>query len=129
MNELLSASSEDGFVETMEKQSNEDREHMEKAVERAHAQPSIQQVLTGNGCDRRDLEALYRRTEIQALPPELREVALCNPGLLDFFLKNSTVATEQREYRRSVKDTNIHLLLGIWVMQYPAADRPPSNPA
>jgi len=113
------------LFETMEKQAQEESKHKEQAVRRAMAKQSIQRVLTGNACAQRDLEALYDRTEIRMLPPDMRELALRNPSLLEFFLRNSTASTEQGDYMRNVRDKSTHIMLTLWVSHDPAASRPP----
>lgn len=113
------------LFETMEKQAQEESEQKEQAVKIAMGEQSIQRVLRDNACTRRDLEALYDRTEINMLPPGMRELALRNPSLLEFFLRNSTPLAEDGEYRRNVSNKDTHILLALWVSHDPTANAPP----
>ena len=127
MDGLRNASQAIDPFDVMETQASSDRKHMEATVGRAVAQPPIQKVLAEHACARRDLEALYRRVEVQMIPPELREIALGNPALLGFFLDNSGPSTVDGEYRREVIDLNTHMVLSLWVSHDPAAAMPPQD--
>jgi len=127
MGELLAAAEEGNFLEAAEQHQSADREHMKQAIAGALAQPSIKKTLTDRGCDQRDLAAFYRRVEVMALPPQLREVALQNPGVVGFFLDNSTPSTTQSDYLRNVASLDVAMVLGLWLADDPASLTPPSE--
>jgi hypothetical protein len=106
----------------------DDEKHKGLVVDRAMAEPEIQQILSDKGAKRRDLEAMYNRSEMRQIPPKLREAAFQNPNIVKFFLSSTTDAehTQNFGYQRAFYGPDGHLVFSLWLQYGPDQPRPPS---
>jgi hypothetical protein len=112
-------------LEQAQKERQEESRHMAAVVRRSRSQSAIQEVLARHGAAERDLEAFYQRFEITTLPPSLREVALGNAAMLDWFLSNSVAGEFEGKYVRNLRCRDASLLLSLWAAHTPEEAIPP----
>lgn len=98
--------------------------HMEKTVDRALNLKQVQEILEKHSCSGNDLVAFYQRIEIISLPPQMRETALLNANMLDYFLKNSFSGEFNGKYIRNVTDVEISMTLTFWAKHNPGSSEP-----
>lgn len=104
----------------------EEREHhMESAVRKAMRRRRIRSVLEAHCANRQDLEALYRSSYLFVVPPWVREKALRNPKLVEFFLEVSVPGEFLGKYVRNVTSIDMATLLQVWVVSDPGRKEPP----
>ena len=96
MNDLASGK----YFERLETEKHEESRHKARTVERALGRLDVQEALERLSCSKQDVEAFYQRFEISSLPPHMREIAVCNANMLDYFLQNSVEAEVNGEYVR-----------------------------
>ena len=112
------------YFERREKEKREESSHMARVIDKALGRSDVQEVLERQSCSRQDVEAFYQRFEISSLPPNLREVAVCNANMLEYFLQNSVEAEVNGEYVRNVKDQNVAITLAWWAKHNPKGSMP-----
>lgn len=71
------------YFERREKEKKREQQHRSRTVSSAMRRPEVRAALEKHGSSQRDIEALYDRVEVVALPPQLRERVLPNAALLD----------------------------------------------
>lgn len=120
MNDLASGK----YFERLETEKQEESRHKARTVEKAVSRSDVQDVLERLSCTKRDVEAFYERFEISSLPPHMREIAVCNANMLDYYLQNSVEAEVNGEYVRNVKDQNVAMTLTLWARHDPKGRQP-----
>lgn len=97
----------------------------DRLVSSALRQPDVSALLQKLGAGPQDLEALYDRVEISSLPPELRQSALLNPILVEYFLANSDPAESyDGSYVRNLRGLDASLTLQLWASSNPSGPMP-----
>ncbi|MBC8030989.1 MAG: hypothetical protein H7Z16_12825 [Pyrinomonadaceae bacterium] len=99
-----------------------DEAHMANTVSRALAQADVQEVLSRRSLTAEDVKAFYERFEISSLPHHLRELAVSNAKMLDYFFENSTATEVDAKYVRNVNDRNVAITLTLWAKHNPAGE-------
>lgn len=113
-----------GDFDQLEQERHERSRHKAETVEKALNRPDVQAVLRKLSCSSPDIEAFYERVEISSLPPHLREIALCNANLLEYFLEHSVAEQTAGEHVRNVDDQNIAIRLTLWARHNPGGHEP-----
>lgn len=96
--------------------------HKANTVNRALAQEDVQGVLTRCSLSARDVQAFFERFEITSLPPKLREIAVSNARMLDYFFENSRATEVNGKHVRNVNDRNVAITLTLWAKHNPAGE-------
>ena len=112
------------YFERLENEKHEGSRHKERTVEKAVSRSDVQEILERLSCSKRDVVAFYERFEISSLPPHMREIAVCNANMLEYFFKHSVGAEVDGEYLRNVKDQNVAMTLKSWARHDPKGRQP-----
>lgn len=102
----------------------EEEKHLSYTIAKALKQNGVNELLKRRGLSEQDLRAFYERIEIINLPPNLRELALCNEKILEYFFENSEETYFSGRYVRNVKDLGVHTQLTLWAAHNPGGDMP-----
>jgi hypothetical protein len=112
------------YFRRREKQEQEQAKHLAKALAKSLGRADIREVMKEHAASKQDVEAFYQRVEICSLPPHLKEQAICNASMLDYFLKNSVKTEGAGKYVRDVTSQSVSLTLRLWAGHNPSGDKP-----